>query len=130
MNGKEREGKIHRRLKVWQRSMDLVVEVYRKLKTLPPQERFNLAEQMRRSVISVPSNIAEGAARTSPKEKLQFWSVARGSLSELDTELEISLRLGYLDKSGYDGLADILDEVDRMLSGLMRSKRTEVRSEE
>ncbi len=85
---------------------------------------------MRRSVISVPSNIAEGAARTSPKEKLQFWSVARGSLSELDTELEISLRLGYLDKSGYDGLADILDEVDRMLSGLMRSKRTEVRSEE
>jgi four helix bundle protein len=130
VNGKEREGKIHRRLKVWQRSMDLVVEVYRKLKTLPPQERFNLAEQMRRSVISVPSNIAEGAARTSPREKLQFWSVARGSLSELDTELEIALSLGYLDKRGYDGLADILDEVDRMLSGLMRSKRTEVRSEE
>jgi len=56
--------------------------------------------------------------------------VARGSLSELDTEIEIALRLGYLDKRGYDGLADILDEVDRMLSGLMRSKRTEVRSEE
>jgi len=130
VNGKEREGKIHRRLKVWQRSMDLVVEIYRTLKTFPPQERFNLTEQMRRSVTSVPSNIAEGAARTSPREKLQFWSVARGSLSELDTEIEIALRLGYLDKRGYDGLADILDEVDRMLSGLMRSKRTEVRSEE
>ena len=87
-----RSEKPHRKLKVWQESMDFVIDLYRILEGFPREERFGLVTQLQRAVVSIPSHLAEGAARKSKKEFLQFLYIARGSLSELDTQLEISFR--------------------------------------
>ena len=92
------DGKPHRKLKVWQAGMDFVVELYRELENFPAREQFGLAAQLRRAAVSIPSNIAEGAARKNTKELVQFLYIARGSLSELDTQLEICFRVGRLEK--------------------------------
>ena len=86
----------HRNQLAWQEAMALVVTVYRDTASLPAEERFGLTAQIRRAAISIPSNIAEGAARNSAKELVQFVSVACGSVAELDTQLELTIRLGYL----------------------------------
>ena len=91
--------KPHRRLEVWKKSMDLVTEVYRLTERFPPDERFGLAKQMRRCAVSIPSNLAEGAARKGDSEFVQFLHMAMGSLSEPDTQVEISRRLGFLSDS-------------------------------
>jgi four helix bundle protein len=83
----------HERLVVWQDAMSLVEAVYRLTATFPDSERFGLTRQMRRAAVSVPSNIAEGAARRSTAEYLRFLSIARGSLAELDTQIQIASRL-------------------------------------
>ena len=77
--------------------MDLVIDIYRITRNFPPDERFGLISQMRRAAVSIPSNIAEGHGRKSDKDKLHFLAYARSSLSELETQLIISERLGYLD---------------------------------
>ena len=84
--------KPHRKLKLWQESMGFVVDLYRVLEGFPKAERFGLVSQLQRAAVSIPSNLAEGAARKNKKEFLQFLYIARGSLSELDTQLEISFR--------------------------------------
>lgn len=98
--------------------MTRVKSIYEITATFPSEERFGLAQQMRRAAVSVPSNIAEGAARAGPKEYAQFISIARGSLAELDTQLQIATLLGYLapDHPAY-GLAD---QVGKLLTGLHR----------
>src|SRR5438309_127780 len=96
----------HKRLIVWQKSIDLTERVYRLSDKFPSEERFGLASQMRRAAASVPTNIAEGAARSTDKDKVHFYIIARGSLSELDTQREIIKRLGYgtdEDIAGLDG---------------------------
>jgi len=113
--------KPHRKLKVWQASVDFVVDLYRELKNFPDHERFGLTAQMQRAAVSVPSNLAEGAARKNTKELIQFLHVARGSQSELDTQLEISFRVGHLDKCAYDRLSGKLGEISKMLNGLIAS---------
>jgi four helix bundle protein len=85
----------YERLEVWQQAMDLVVLVYELTQSLPVEERFALSDQMRRCAVSIPSNIAEGASRRSNKEFAQFLYVAKGSASELQTQLEIGRRVGY-----------------------------------
>ena len=85
-----------RELEVWQYSMDLVEMVYRKLRTFPPEERFALCDQLRRAVVSIPSNIAEGFGRNTHKDFAHFLSQARGSLYEVETQLEVAVRLGYM----------------------------------
>lgn len=85
----------HRKLIAWQESMKMVELVYELTRSFPHEERFALSHQLRRSAISVPSNIAEGAARNSAKELLHYVGIANGSLAELDTQLEIAARLGY-----------------------------------
>nr|WP_298056679.1 four helix bundle protein [uncultured Halomonas sp.] len=85
----------HQQLRVWQESMDLVTVVYGLTTSFPAEERFGLASQMQRAAVSVPSNIAEGAARGSKADFLRFLYIARGSLSELETQLQIAFRLGY-----------------------------------
>jgi four helix bundle protein len=85
----------HERLNIWQESMDLVEDIYRITSTFPRTEQFALTSQMRRAVVSVPSNIAEGAARDSDKEFLRYLSIARGSLAEIETQIQIAHRLGY-----------------------------------
>lgn len=88
----------HRDLMVWQEAMNLVEMVYRTTARFPSEETFGLSSQLRRSAVSVPSNIAEGAGRNSTRELVQYVGVASGSLAELDTQLEIAVRLGYLGK--------------------------------
>jgi four helix bundle protein len=97
----------HERLDVWRNSMDLVEMIYTLSSSFPDVERFGLSAQMRRAATSVPSNIAEGAARRSTPEYIRFLSIARGSLSEISTQLHIARRLGYVDDTvEIDGLID------------------------
>ncbi|MBI4057380.1 MAG: four helix bundle protein [Elusimicrobia bacterium] len=111
----------HAKLEVWKRSIQWVSKVYRHTRDFPSQETYGLTSQMRRAATSIPLNIAEGAARKSVKEYLQFLYIARGSVSELDACLEISLNLGYLSKDNYNELLEELNEISRMLSGLVAS---------
>ncbi len=111
----------HRDLVAWQKAMDLVVTIYNVGKTFPKEELFALTNQMRRAAVSVPANIAEGQGRRSKGEFRQFLGNARGSLLELDTHLELAFRLGYLDAEQYDGVQNQLQEVGRIVNGLLRS---------
>ena len=86
----------YKKLEVYAKSRQLVVTVYALLKHLPAEEKYALGDQMRRAVISVPSNIAEGLSRTAPKEQAHFLDIAYGSLMEIDCQLDISLDLGYV----------------------------------
>lgn len=101
--------------------MALVKTVYEVAAHFPSGERYGLTSQVQRSAVSVPSNIAEGAARSGPKEFAHFLNVARGSLSELETQLLISVDLGYMDR-GHAVFASI-DRVSRLLTGLHKSVR-------
>jgi four helix bundle protein len=109
----------HHQLEVWQEAIALVKDVYRLTAKFPQQENYGLASQIRRAAISVPSNIAEGAGRTGDKEFLKFLSVARGSLSELETQLIIAKELGYL--ADDTEIAARVDKVFEFLGGLMKS---------
>lgn len=117
------EGKPHKKLEAWRRAVDLVVEVYETTARFPVEERFGLAAQIQRAAVSVPSNIAEGAGRGSHRGFINALHIARGSLSELDTQLIIAHRLGYMDEQEAARLALRLAEVDRMLNGLIASVR-------
>ncbi len=118
--------KPHKKLTLWNKAIDLVSRIYQLTKEFPREEEFGLKSQMRRAAVSVPSNIAEGLSRTSIKEKLNFLSVARGSLSELDAQIEICQRLGMLGKNECDNLLDAMDESGRLLGGLIRKLRKDI----
>jgi four helix bundle protein len=113
--------KPHKKLNVWQLSMKLATETYKITKLFPPEERFGLTQQMRRASVSIPSNIAEGAARQGKKEFRNFLSVAQGSLSELDTQLELSVLLGFLEEKKYGDISNPMVMIDKMLTSLIRS---------
>jgi four helix bundle protein len=106
-------------LVAWQKSMDLVAAVYRASQGFPKEEIFGLVSQIRRAAVSVPSNIAEGHARTSKKEFQYFLSNARGSLAELETQLTIAHQLAYIDETEINQLLDRLGEVGRIVNGLL-----------
>ena len=108
----------HKDLVVWQKSMDLVDMIYRLIKKLPGDERYSLCDQMRRSAVSIPSNIAEGKSRNSIKEYKQFVGIAKGSAAELETQLLICERIGYLEKEELSEVMGLLDEVSKMLAKL------------
>jgi len=108
----------HERLDVWVRAVDFVVVVYKLTESFPKEERFGLTSQIRRAAVSVPANIAEGAARDSSKEFSHFLSNAQGSASELATELLIAFRLGLLSESDYRRTQSELDDIGRMIYGL------------
>jgi len=105
----------------WQKAMDLVVRVYEATKEFPSEERFGLTNQVRRASVSVPSNIAEGQGRHSSRGFLRCLSIAYGSLQEVETQLIIARRLGYLDEKFRAGLSDLTSEVARLINGLMNS---------
>lgn len=90
-------GKTHKDLEIWQRGIELVVHIYQATKAFPKDEEYGLKSQMRRAAVSHPSNIAEGAARSTTREYVHFLRIALASLSELETQLFIAERLGYLD---------------------------------
>jgi four helix bundle protein len=108
----------HEKLEVWNRAVDFVVTVYRLTDSFPKEEKFGLISQIRRAAVSVPANIAEGAARQSGKEFIHFLSNAQGSASELSTELLIAHRLGYIKENLYLATTAELDNVGRMIFGL------------
>ena len=110
----------YRELVVWQKAMDLVVEVYRLVKLLPREERYALSDQMRRSAVSIPSNIAEGHTRNSTKEYIQFLSIAKGSNAELQTQLSICSRLGYLSNEQISKVIVLSEEVGKMISSIQK----------
>jgi len=105
----------------WQKAMDLVVRVYEATKEFPSEERFGLTNQVRRASVSVPSNIAEGQGRHSSRDFLRCLSISYGSLQEVETQLIIARRLGYLDEKFRAGLSDLTSEVARLINGLMNS---------
>ncbi|WP_240475884.1 four helix bundle protein [Xanthomonas arboricola] len=103
--------------------MELVEMIYRFTEVFPEQERYGLTAQLRRAAISVPSNIAEGAARRSTPEYARFLSIARGSLSELDTQVQIAVRLGYSNTEDEDIVSQQVDQVFAKLTALMNALR-------
>ena len=113
--------KPHKKLNAWSDAVDLAQQIYKVSERFPSNEQFGLTSQIRRAAVSIPSNIAEGAARQTKKEFLNFLHIAKGSLSELDTQLEIARRLEYLDQARWKTLDERLERIDRMLSGLIRS---------
>lgn len=113
--------KSFRDLLVWQKAMDLSIEVYAATKSFPKNEIYSLANQLCRAAVSIPSNIAEGSARYSNKEFARFVNIARGSCAELETQIEISLKLGYIDARQCTNIINKVQEIGKMLSGLKNS---------
>jgi four helix bundle protein len=113
--------KSYRDLEVWQLAMTLVKQVYQVTAAFPADERFGLVNQMRRAAVSVPSNIAEGHARSSTAEFQRFISIAMGSVAELETQVLLSLDLAFLNPDQQEQLMRKLDQVGKMLRGLHRS---------
>ena len=108
-----------RGLKVWQRSMILVEEIYRATSSFPRHEQFGLTSQIRRASVSIPSNIAEGKRRKRQLVYLNHLDVALGSQGEVEVQLEIAKRVGFLASHDYDRIQAIVEEVGRMLNGLI-----------
>jgi len=119
--GKDEEERIHRNLDVWKRSMEFAKKVYKITVNFPNHEQFGLCSQMRRAAISIASNIAEGAARNSKREFLQFLNVAQGSASELDTQIELAKELGYIDNKIYKEILSEIKIISKQLYGLAKA---------
>ena len=111
----------HRRLEVWKKSMSLTKDIYKATAAFPKSEEYGLTSQLRRASVSVPSNLAEGAARRGNKEFKQFMNIAQGSLSELDTQLELAHMLGYLESQTHQNLTQEVTSISKMLFGLASS---------
>jgi four helix bundle protein len=116
----------YRDLKVWQQSMDFVVVCYKVTKDFPSCEIYCLTSQLRRAAISVPANIAEGRGRRQTKEFLRYLAIAYGSLMELETHIELSMRLGYIDQNPYSQLLKQAANIGRMINGLGHSLRSKI----
>ena len=108
---------------VWQRAMELAVEIYRLMKLLPKFETYGIADQMRRAAVSIPSNIAEGQGRDSVKEFIHFLSIARGSRNELETQLLLCVQLEYLAHKDVELALNLCVEVSKMLNSLIKKLR-------
>ena len=109
----------HKDLIVWRKAMNLTLEVYRCTKSFPREETYGLAAQMRRAAVSIPSNIAEGRGRYSSREMTQFLVNGRGSLLELETQVEIAKALAYIGSEQSHDLLDQCYEVGRLLNGML-----------
>jgi four helix bundle protein len=121
MTNDERPARSHRDLPVWQQAMSLVECVYRLTVAFPDEERFGLTSQLRRAAVSIPSNIAEGAARSSTGELGHYLGIALGSAAELETQLELAKRLGFTDNT--DEAISLLENVRKQLIVYRRSLR-------
>ena len=111
----------HQKLDLWKKSIELAFAIYRQTEAFPKEERFGLTQQLRRAAVSVASNVAEDAARSSSREFRKFLSYSQGSASEVSTQLMIATRLNYLSEIDHDRLNRDLDDVGRMISGLSKS---------
>jgi len=115
-------GKPHEQLDAWKFSMESAKAVYQMTATFPAEERHGLSQQMRRAAVSIPSNIAEGAGRNGPKEYLHFIGVARGSLAELETQMQLAMMLGFT--TADHAAFDLADRTGKLLTGLHKKWST------
>ncbi len=113
----------HTDLEAWKESMSLVKNIYHHTKEFPREEQFGLTSQIRRAAVSIPANVAEGAARGTQKEFRQFLTISRGSLSELETLLLIARDVNFLVREKHDQLEQQADKVSRLITGLITSLR-------
>jgi four helix bundle protein len=111
-------------LNAWKEAHSLVLITYKEVSTFPKTEQFGLIGQMKRAAVSISSNIAEGFSRQGNKEKLQFYFVAKGSLTELENQITIARDLTYLDSKGYQQLASQIETVGKLLTGLIKCIRS------
>ena len=119
------ESKYYKDLIVWQKAMDLVVEIYNLSKLLPKTETYALADQMRRAAVSIPSNIAEGQQRRTQSEFANFLAIARGSEAELETQLYICVRLSYLQREQVKSAISLCTEIGKMLNALIKKQNSD-----
>ncbi|MCX6173468.1 MAG: four helix bundle protein [Ignavibacteriales bacterium] len=110
----------HKKLEVWNRSFELVTEIYRITKNFPKEEIFGLSSQLRRAAVSVISNIAEGSARKSSLERKRFYEISRSSLVEIDAQIEIAQRLSYINIEQIDKLNILINQIFAMMSKLIQ----------
>lgn len=111
----------YKELKVWEKAVNFAVDVYKSTDGLPPDERFGLTSQLRRSAVSVSSNIAEGAGRNTKGEFNQFLGIAYGSICELETQLIIAEKLSFIKKNELEKLENELIEIQKMIYNLKKS---------
>lgn len=104
---------------VWQKAIDLSVNIYKVTENFPKEELYGLTSQIRRCCVSIPSNIAEGQRRGHKAEYIQFLRISYGSGAELETQLLIALKIGYLNKKDFESLNDLLEEIMKMLNRLI-----------
>lgn len=114
----------HRDLIVWQRSVDLTAQVYEVTNGFPAIARYGLSNQLQRAAVSIASNIAEGNRRRGAREYRHFLTIAHGSLAEVDTQLEIAVRIGYTTRATLANILDLIDQIGRMLTKLIQTLHT------
>ena len=116
----------HKDLKVWQESKDLVTHIYDLTSKFPKEEIYSITAQIKRAAISIPSNIAEGAARDSNKEYIHFLYNSLGSVAELDTQLLIAKDLNFLNEKDFNEISEKLNSIGKMLSGLIKYRQSKL----
>lgn len=116
----------HKDLEVWQKGISFVTDIYQLTSEFPKEEVYGLTSQIRRAAVSIPSNIAEGAARQSNKEYIQFLYVALGSLMELETQLIIAKNINFISEDSLNQLQMKIDEIGKMLNGLIKYRKTKL----
>jgi four helix bundle protein len=121
--------KPHRNLMAWQKTMDFAVNIYELTRNFPQEELYALTSQLRRAAVSAPSNIAEGAAGRTRQQFSNYLSSAIGSLNEIDTQLELALRLGYVTGTDYDRVYQPLDECLALTYGLRKAVKSKRQAE-
>lgn len=124
MSGKDVKVTTHKDLEVWKKAMNFVTELYKTTVSFPHDERFGLTSQMRRAAVSIPSNIAEGAARQSNKEFIQFLYIALGSTVEVETQLNIAKNLNFINDETFERMDEDQNEISRMLMGLIKYRKS------
>ena len=119
-----RTDRPHKKLIVWQEAMELVSKIYHLCNDLPIDEKFGMTSQLKRAAVSVPSNIAEGSARKSNKETIQFYYISLGSLSELDTLMILAKNLNFISDDAFTELDNKINKVSALLNGLIEKRKT------
>ncbi len=122
--------KTHKDLDVWKKSVSLVTSIYEVTKTFPKDDIYGLTNQIRRSAVSIPSNMAEGSARKGEKEFIQFLYISLGSMAELETQLIIANNLKYVKLNDYELMTGRLEEIRKMIIGLIKFVKNKIRSDE
>lgn len=118
----------HKELHVWQKAIGLVVEIYKITEKFPREEIYGITSQMRRAAVTIPSNIAEGYHRNYIKEYIQFLYVSKGSAAELETLVDLSDRLNFMDKTQLKGINFLLEEILKMLTSLISKLKTKLQT--